>query len=90
MTVIETETVPSAGHDAHEALRTLYHFALSGDGGSAERVTAAYLLLVEYMSLQGGSVHPERVSAMGRLLLESGDITPMGARMLDKLAEECR
>lgn len=30
----------------------------------------------------------ERIRAMVRLLLDSGDITPMGARLLDKVLTE--
>ena len=30
----------------------------------------------------------ERIRAMVRMLLDSGDITPMGARMMDKVLAE--
>lgn len=85
------DTAPSAGHEAHEALRTLYHVALSADPHNVPQVTQAYLRLVDYMGsvedCQPG-VEPERLSALGRLLLESGDITAMGARMLEKVARD--
>lgn len=38
--------------------------------------------------LDGELIEAERLKAMVRLLLDSGDITPMGARLLNKLAEE--
>lgn len=87
----EEETAPSAGHTAHEALRRLYHAATCGDSTDPVAAEEAYLQLIEYMGThRQPGVSPDRVRAAGRMLLESGDITHMGARMLNKIAGECR
>lgn len=77
----------------HEALTTLYDVALSSDeDGGALRATNAYATLVDFIAdvqmPDPAGVEPERLIAAGRLLLHSGDITPMGVIVLEKIAAE--
>lgn len=74
---------------AHQALRTLYHCALAGDPRRESDVRDAYLVMVDYLGTPAG-IEPERIIACGRLLLHSGDITPMGVIILEKIAMEAQ
>jgi hypothetical protein len=86
--------MPRGWRDVHDALTTLYDVALSSPNkDDVLTATNAYAILIEFIAnaqTEPAGVEPERIIALGRLLLDSGDITPMGVIMLEKIAAEGR
>jgi hypothetical protein len=79
--------------DVHDALTGLYDIALSAqDPHDALRAAGAYATLVKFIAdcqaPDPPGVEPERLIAAGRLLLHSGDITPYGVILLERIAQE--
>lgn len=79
----------------HDALTGLYDVALSSPNPhDVLRATNDYATLIDFIANvqmpDAVGVEPERLIALGRLLLDSGDITPMGVIMLERIAEEGR
>lgn len=87
--------MPGGWRNVHDALTALYDVALSAPNPhDVMRATRAYSTLIDFISNvempDPPGVEPERMVALGRLLLDSGDITPYGAIMLERIAAEGR
>lgn len=85
--------MPRGWRSVHDALTSLYDVALSSPNkDDVLTATNAYAVLIEFIANvqmpDPAGVEPERLIAAGRLLLHSGDITPMGVIVLEKIAAE--
>jgi hypothetical protein len=84
--------MPRGWRSVHDALTSLYDIALSSPNrDDILTATNAYAVLIDFIAnvqVPTPAIEPERLIALGRLLLDSGDITPMGVIMLEKIAAE--